>query len=54
MQMELHPSMVQVLLTCFPHLARLSGVAKEFVPALTAKAMTLRGTLWMVAFQLMS
>ena len=54
LQVALHPSMLQVLFTGRPHLARLSGVARVLVPALTAKAITPRGTLKMVAFQLMS
>ena len=50
----LHPSMMQDLLTGRPHLDKLSGVARVLVPARTAKAITPRGTRWMVACQLMS
>ena len=38
MQVALQPTMTQVLFTGLPHLARLSGVARVLVPALTAKA----------------
>ena len=54
MQVALQPSILHLVLTGLPHLARLSGVARELVPALTAKAITPLGTLWMVAFQLTS
>ena len=46
--------MLHFVSTLLPHLARLSGVAKVLVLALTAQAMTPLGTWKMVAFHDMS